>query len=299
MNIPGKRLNNGNTMPMLGFGTLQIKDDPVCEFCVYEAIKAGIRVIDTAPAYFNERAVGRGIARAIADGLTTREELFVVTKLWIQDTPHDLVRPALEASLKRLGLSWIDLYLIHQPYGRYLEAWPVMEELLREGLLRNIGVCNFSEAKLDELMSVATVVPAVDQIEIHPFFLHRELVRSLEKRDICAMAWGPLFEGQRDIFRNPMLSAIGSHHGKSIAQVILRWHLQRGVPTIPKSVHPAFIRENTDIFDFSLTEAEMTRIESLDLGYSEIIDHSNPLTEKWLTEWKIHDEIPQTREVVL
>ncbi len=281
-------LNNGNRMPLQGFGTLQIKDAAVCEDCIYDAIKAGVRMIDTAPAYFNEEAVGKGIARAIADGLVMREDLFVVTKLWIQDTPKELVRDAVEDSMRKLQVDYIDLYLIHQPYGKYLESWPVMEELVKEGKLKNIGVCNFSESKLKKLQKIATVTPAVNQIEIHPYFLHKELREYMKEQGIAPMAWGPLFEGMRDIFHTTEFVEIGNRYGKSAAQVLLRWHLQRRVAAIPKSVHKEYIRENLDIYDFSLTEEELQSIESYDLGYSEIIDHKNPLTEKWLTEWKIH-----------
>ncbi|MDO4621066.1 MAG: aldo/keto reductase [Lachnospiraceae bacterium] len=289
MNKKDISLNNGNTMPLQGFGTLQIKDAVVCEKCIYEAIKAGVRMFDTAPAYFNEEAVGKGIARAIADGLVTREELFIVTKLWIQDTPKELVRTAVEESMKRLQVGYLDLYLIHQPYGKYLESWPVLEQLVREGILRNIGVCNFSEEKLKELQEIASIQPAVNQIEIHPYFLHRELRAYMAEQGIVPMAWGPLSEGMRDIFHTAAFVEIGERYGKSVAQVLLRWHLQRKVAAIPKSVHEEYIRENLAIDDFELTEEEMQTIESYDLGYSEIIDHSNPLTEKWLTEWKIHD----------
>ncbi len=282
-------LNNGNKMPMQGFGTLQIKEADVCEECIYEAMKAGYRMFDTAPAYFNEEAVGKGIARAVSDGLVKREELFISTKLWIQDTPGDKVRDAVEESLRKLQVEYLDLYLIHQPYGSYLESWPVMESLVREGVLKNIGVCNFSENKLKELQNTAAIIPSVNQIEIHPYFLHKELREYMRKQNIASMAWGPLFEGQRNIFENEDFKLIGRKYGKSVAQVILRWHLQNGVPAIPKTVHMDYLKENLDIYDFELTEEEMKIIDKYDLGYSEIIDHNNPLTEKWLTEWKIHD----------
>ena len=282
-------LNNGNKMPMQGFGTLQIKDAEVCEKCVYEAIKAGVRMFDTAPAYFNEEAVGKGIAKAIAEGLVTREELFIVTKLWIQDTPKNMVRAAVMESMRKLQVQYLDLYLIHQPYGSYMESWPVMEQLVREGKLKNIGVCNFSKSKLEELQKTAEVKPAVNQIEIHPYYLHKDLREYMAEQNIAPMAWGPLSEGQRGIFENQDFRSIAQKYGKSVAQVILRWHLQRGVPAIPKSIHTEYIRENLDILDFEITEEEMNLIESYDMGYSEIIDHNNPLTEKWLTEWKIHE----------
>ena len=281
-------LNNGNKMPMQGFGTLQIKDAEVCEKCIYEAIKAGVRMFDTAPAYFNEEAVGKGIAKAIAEVLVTREELFIVTKLWIQDTPKNMVRAAVMESMRKLQVQYLDLYLIHQPYGSYMESWPVMEQLVREGKLKNIGVCNFSKSKLEELQKTAEVKPAVNQIEIHPYYLHKDLREYMAEQNIAPMAWGPLSEGQRGIFENQDFRSIAQKYGKSVAQVILRWHLQRGVPAIPKSIHTEYIRENLDILDFEITEEEMNLIESYDMGYSEIINHNNPLTEKWLTEWKIH-----------
>lgn len=289
MNTSYIQLNNGNTMPYQGFGTLQIKDETLCEEIIYEAIKIGVRMFDTAPAYFNEKAVGKGIQRAIQDGLVKREELFIVTKLWIQDTPRECVRQAVETSLSNLQVDYLDLYLIHQPYGKYLESWPVMEELVKEGKLKNIGVCNFSKERLQELEKIATILPAVNQIEIHPFFLHKELRAYMQTKGIVPMAWGSLSEGLRDIFHNEDFQTIGDRYGKSVAQVILRWHLQRGVVTIPKSVHLEYIKENFEIHDFSLTEEEMKQIEKYDLGYSEIIDHTSPLTEKWLTEWKLHE----------
>ena len=281
-------LNNGNKMPMQGFGTLQIKDAEVCEKCIYEAIKAGVRMFDTAPAYFNEEAVGKGIAKAIAEGLVTREELFIVTKLWIQDTPKNMVRAAVMESMRKLQVQYLDLYLIHQPYGSYMESWPVMEQLVREGKLKNIGVKKKTKSKLEELQKTAEVKPAVNQIEIHPYYLHKYLREYMAEQNIAPMAWGPLSEGQRGIFENQDFRSIAQKYGKSVAQVILRWHLQRGVPAIPKSIHTEYIRENLDILDFEITEEEMNLIESYDMGYSEIINHNNPLTEKWLTEWKIH-----------
>ncbi len=282
-------LNNGNKMPMQGFGTLQITDEKLCEQYVYDAIKEGIRMIDTAPAYFNEAAVGSGIARAIRDKIVTREELFVVTKLWIQDTPANLVRTAVESSMEKLQVDYIDLYLIHQPYGSYLEAWPVMEELSREGILKNIGVCNFYEEKLEELLSIAKIKPAVNQIEIHPYFLHEDLVDYMKKEGILPMAWGSLFEGQGDIFSNEKIAKIGEQYHKSTAQVILRWHLERKTPALFKTIQKGHLREDINIWDFALTTEEQAVISSFDQGYSQIIDHRSPRTKKWLSEWKIHD----------
>ncbi len=295
-NINMIQLNNGRTMPMQGFGTLLIKDPKLCEKCIYEAIRAGIRMIDTAPSYFNEEAVGNGIRKAVQDGIVKREELFVVTKLWIQDTPKDRVRRAVEQSLKKLQLEYIDLFLVHQPYGSYPEAWPVLEELVREDVIKSIGVCNFSEEKLKELMEIASIPPAVNQIEIHPYFLQKDLTEYMKQHGITPMAWGSLCEGMRDIFRNPKIAAIGSKYNKTAAQVILRWHLQRNIPALFKTIREDHLLEDTAIFDFELSLEDMEVISSFDMGYSEIIDYANPQTEKWLTGWDIYKTVNKEAE---
>ncbi len=282
------QLNDGNKMPIQGIGTLLIKDEDLCEKCIYDAIQSGIRMIDTAPSYFNEAAVGNGIRKAIEDGIVTREELFVVTKLWIQDTQPDRVRWAVRQSLKKLQLEYIDLFLIHQPYGAYLKAWPILEEMVREGCIKSIGVSNFSERKLRELLSIAEIRPVVNQIEIHPFFMHRELTEYLQTEQIVPMAWGSLSEGMRNIFENPRIVQIGKKYQKTAAQVILRWHWERGVPALFKTVNKDHLLEDISIYDFELSKEDRDAIESLDLGYSEIIDYNNPQTEKWLTGWDIY-----------
>ncbi len=284
------QLNNGNWVPMQGFGTLMITDQEVCESCIYKAIKSGVRMIDTAPSYFNEEAVGKGIKRAIDDGVVTRKELFVITKLWIQDTDPERVRMAVENSLDKLKMDYIDLFLVHQPYGQYLEAWPILEEMVEEDIIKNIGVSNFSIEKIEEIMRIAKIPPVINQIEIHPYFLHRKLTDELKKYNILPMAWGSLCEGLMDIFQNPNIIEIGNKYGKSSAQVILRWHLERGIPALFKTINAEHMDDDIDIYDFNLSDEDKKIIESLDIGYSEIIDYKNPQTEKWLTGWNIYQD---------
>ncbi len=275
-------LNNGNQMPMVGFGTLQIKDEKQCKECVYEAIRMGYRMIDTSPAYFNEEAIGEGIHQAIEEVIVKREDLFITTKLWISDAEDGKVFDAIEKSLMKLKLEYIDLYLIHHPYGNYVSAWKQMEDLVNIGIIKNIGVCNFHIKQLEEILDVCSIVPAVNQIEIHPYYLHRNLLEYMKQYQITPVAWAPLFEGQGDIFQNETLLTIAEKYHKTTAQVILRWHYEKGVPTIPKTVHPCYMKENIEICDFELSEEDKQQIESLDLGYSQIVDYENPMTEKWL-----------------
>lgn len=283
------RLNNGYLMPLIGFGTLHIKDEKVCEECIYEAIRAGYRMIDTAAAYDNETAIGRGIARAIADKLITRDELFLVTKLWIQDANESAARAAALASMKNLQVDYLDLYLIHQPYGDYYGAWRAMEKMVAEGLISSIGVCNFSGAKLVDLILGSSIKPAVNQIEIHPFFLHENESRVMKEYEVTPIAWGPLSEGQRNIFHLPLIENIGKKYNKTSAQVILRWEIQKGISVIPKTVQKSHLHENIDIWDFVLSEEDISKIETLNIGHSEIIDHNSAYTAKWLNQWKIHE----------
>lgn len=282
------KLNNGINMPMLGYGTLQITNDQLCEQCIYEAIRAGYRMFDTAAAYHNEEAIGRAIAKAIKDKLVKREELFLITKLWIQDAGLNKTRRAVEESMRKLQVDYLDLYLIHQPLGDYYGAWRVMEQMLEEGAFRSIGVCNFSKEKLVDLCINSKVIPAVNQIEIHPFYIHDEELKVMKEFNIAAQAWAPLSEGQRDIFNIKILKDIGDKYGKSTAQVILRWHIQRGISAIPRTVQMDHLHENIDIWDFELSDLDIKQIESLNIGCSEIIDHNNPCTAKWLNQWKIH-----------
>ncbi|WP_196000434.1 aldo/keto reductase [Clostridium sp. 1001271B_151109_B4] len=282
------KLNNGINMPMLGYGTLQITNDKLCEQYIYQAIRAGYRMFDTAAAYHNEEAIGRAIARAIRDKLVKREELFLITKLWIQDAGLNKTRRAVEESMRKLQVEYLDLYLIHQPFGDYYGAWRVMEQMLEEGVLRSIGVCNFSKEKLVDLCINSKVIPAVNQIEIHPFYIHDEELKVMKEFNIAAQAWAPLSEGQRDIFNIKILKDIGDKYGKSTAQVILRWHIQRGISAIPRTVQMNHLHENIDIWDFELSDLDIKQIESLNIGCSEIIDLSGPCTAKWLNQWKIH-----------
>jgi 2,5-diketo-D-gluconate reductase A len=270
--IPTVTLNNGVEMPILGFGVFQIPADDT-EQTVLHAFEAGYRALDTAASYGNEEAVGRAIA---ASGMP-RDELFITTKLWVQKQPgEDSARQAFETSLQRLGLDHVDLYLIHQPLGDYYSAWRAMQDLNREGLARAIGVANFYPDRLVDLVEHNEITPAVNQIETHPFFQRTADQELMREHAIQIESWGPFAEGRNDLFTNPLLSEIGTAHGKSVGQVVLRWLTQRGVIVIPKSVRPERMRENIDIFDFQLTDEEMTRIAGLDTGASLFFDHRDP-----------------------
>ena len=266
--IPDVTLNNGVEMPILGFGVFQIPDDET-EQAVSDALAAGYRALDTAASYGNEEAVGR----AIANSGIPRSELFVTTKLWIQDAGEQQARGGFERSLERLGLDHLDLYLIHQPFGDYYGSWRAMQELQREGLARAIGVSNFYPDRLVDLADHNEIVPAVNQIETHPFFQRQADQALMLERGIQIESWGPFAEGRNDLFSNPTLSGIGAAHGKSVAQVVLRWLVQRGVVVIPKSVRPDRMRENLDIFDFELTHEQLAAVAALDTGSSLFFDH--------------------------
>lgn len=276
-------------MPCLGYGTLHITDELLCEKCIYEAIKYGYRMFDTAAAYKNEEAIGRAISRAIKEKLVKREELFIITKLWIQDAGLNKTRNAALESMKRLQVDYLDMYLIHQPFGDYYGAWRDMENMVYEGIIKSIGVCNFSKEKIVDLCLNTKIKPAINQIEIHPFYMHDEEIKVMKEYNIAAQAWGPLSEGQGDIFHNTILKEIGEKYKKSTAQIILRWHIERGISAIPKTVQKTHMIENIDIWDFKLSEDDMKRIQTLNIGYSEIIDHNSACTSKWLNEWEIHD----------
>ena len=278
------KLNNGLEMPLEGFGVFQVPDPAVCEQAVLDAIASGYRLIDTAAAYMNEEAVGKAIAKC---GVP-REELFITTKLWVQDASYEGARAAIETSLRKLGLSYIDLYLIHQPMGDYYGAWRAMERLYREGAVRAVGVSNFTPERLVDLCMNQEIKPMVNQIEIHPFFQQNTALRVMEDYGVIPQAWGPFSEAQKDIFNHRALAKIAGRHGKTTAQVILRWHLQRNIPTIPKTVHRERMAENLDVFDFELTEKEMERIAGMDIGHSEIIDHHCFCTARQLNSVKIH-----------
>lgn len=275
---PTVTLNNGVQMPIIGFGVFQIPAEQTQQ-AVEQALAAGYRHLDTAASYGNEEAVGQAIK---ASGVP-REELFVTTKLWIQAHPgEDVVKRAFEASLRRLGLERLDLYLIHQPFGDYYGAWRAMQDLHREGVVRAIGVSNFHGDRLVDLIERNEIAPAVDQVETHPFharFADQELMR---ERGVQIESWGPFAEGKNDLFTNPSLAAIGEAHGKSAAQVVLRWLTQREVVVIPKSVRPERMAQNLDIFDFELTDEQMAQIATLDTGASLFFDHRDPAMVSWL-----------------
>ncbi|RAS77281.1 aldo/keto reductase [Priestia endophytica] len=253
-------LNNGVEMPILGFGVFQINDAKECEQCVYDALMAGYRLIDTAAAYQNEEAVGRAIKRS---GIP-REEIFVTTKLWIQDAGYESTKKAFARSLERLQLDYLDLYLIHQPYGDVYGSWRAMEELYREGKIKAIGVSNFQMDRLLDLMMHNEVVPAVNQVENHPFFQQIESAEFMKEHHVQIESWGPLAEGKLNIFQNEVLVSIAEKYNKSVAQIVLRWLTQREVVVIPKSVRRERIIENFNIFDFELTQEDMEKITTLD-----------------------------------
>jgi 2,5-diketo-D-gluconate reductase A len=269
--IPTITLNNGVEMPILGFGVFQIPAGET-EQVVVEAIAAGYRALDTAASYGNEEAVGRGIT---ASGIS-RDELFVTTKLWVEHQGEEKARRAFEASLGKLGLDYLDLYLIHQPFGDYYGSWRAMEKLNQEGLARAVGVSNFYPDRLVDLIEHNQVTPAVAQVETHPFFQRVDYHELMRERGVQIESWGPFAEGRNDLFTNQTLVDIGAAHGKSVAQVVLRWLIQREVVVIPKSVRVERMRENLDVFDFELTDDEMTRIATLDTGESLFFDHRDP-----------------------
>ena len=278
-------LRNGVTMPLEGFGVFQVPDAAVCQQAVSEALETGYRLIDTAAAYFNEEAVGAALKNC---GIP-REELFITTKLWIQDAGYESAKAAFQTSLDKLGLEYLDLYLIHQPMNDYYGAWRAMEELYEEGKVRAIGVCNFYPDRITDLCLNARIAPMVNQVELHPFFAQDAALENMRELGVQPEAWGPLAEGKHGIFTHPVLAEIGQKYGKTAAQVALRWNAQRGVVVIPKSTHKERMEENLDIWDFSLTEEDRNAIAALDLGHSEIIDHSAAQTAKFLNGWKIHD----------
>ena len=278
-------LNNGVQMPLEGFGVFQVPEAAVCEQAVSDALEVGYRLIDTAAAYFNEEAVGAAIKKSSIP----REELFITTKLWIQDASYEGAKAAFQTSLDKLGLDYIDLYLIHQPMSDYYGAWRAMEELYEAGKIRAIGVCNFYPERLADLCANAKVMPAVNQVELHPFFAQAGALETMKEYAVQPEAWGPLAEGKHNIFTHPVLTEIGGKYGKTAAQVALRWNAQRGVVIIPKSTHKERMEENMDIWDFSLSDEDMAAISKLDLGHSEIIDHTSAETAKFLNSWKIHD----------
>ena len=278
-------LNNGIKMPLEGFGVFQVPDPAVCEQAVLDAIESGYRLIDTAAAYMNEEAVGKAVKKC---GVP-REELFIATKLWVQDASYEGAKKAIETSLEKLGLEYIDLYLIHQPMGDYIGAYRAMEEAYKVGGLKAIGVCNFYPERLADFCETVDIMPAVNQVELHPFFQQQKALDIMKEYGVVPEAWGPFAEGKYGIFTHPVLSKIGEKYGKSAAQVALRWNVQRGVVVIPKSVHKERMEQNMDIWDFTLSDEDMAEIAGLDTGHSEIVNHYDPAFVRMLHSMKIHD----------
>ena len=277
------KLNNGVEIPILGFGVFQVTDLAECERSVLDAINSGYRLIDTAQSYGNEEAVGR----AIKNSSVPREELFITTKLWIQDKGYEGTKQAFESSLSKLQLDYLDLYLIHQPFGDVYGEWRAMEDLYKEGKVRAIGVSNFHPDRLTDLIVHNEVVPAVNQIETHPFHQQMDAQSFLIENNVQIESWGPFAEGKNDIFSNELLLSIAAKHNKSVAQVILRWLTQRGVVAIPKSVRKERMEENINIFDFQLSTEDMDAIKTLDTKASSFFDHRDPAMVKWLGERKL------------
>lgn len=265
-------LNNGVQMPMEGFGVFQVTDQAVCEQAVADAISVGYRLIDTASAYENESAVGAAIAKSAVP----REDLFVTTKAYIHEMGYEKTKAAFERSLSNLGLDYLDLYLIHQPFGDYYGAWRAMEELYREGRIRAIGVSNFHSDRIIDLCFNAEVIPAVNQFEHHPFYQRDDEIEIMREYGIHPEAWAPFAEGMNGMFTNPVLAEIAAAHNRSVAQVILRWDVQKGIVVIPKSVHRNRMEENLNIWDFELTDDEMEKIRALDLGRPQMLDTRKP-----------------------
>lgn len=277
-------LNNGLEMPVLGFGVFQIPDYKECEKTVIDALETGYRMLDTAASYLNEEAVGSGIKQS---GIP-REDLFVTTKLWLEDAGFEKTKKAFEKSLKKLQLDYLDLYLIHQPYGDVHGAWRAMEDLYKEGRIKAIGISNFHPDRVMDLMIHNEVPPAVNQIETHPFCQQIEAHKFLSENNIQIESWGPFAEGRNNLFTNEMLQAIGDKYEKSIAQVVLRWLIQRGVVAIPKSVRKERMAENMNVFDFTLSPEEIEKITTLDQATSSFFDHRDPAMVKWLGERKLN-----------
>lgn len=277
------KLNNRVEMPLLGFGVFQVTDLNECERSVYEAIQVGYRLIDTAASYLNEEAVGKAIKRS---GVV-RGELFITTKLWIQDAGYEKTKRAFDRSLKKLQLDYLDLYLIHQPYNDVYGSWRAMEELYLEGRVRAIGVSNFPSDRVMDLISFNQIVPAVNQIETHPYHQQIDTQKFLQENGVQHESWGPFAEGKNDLFHNELLSSIGKRYNKSVAQVVLRWLTQRGVVAIPKSVRKERMEENFNIFDFELSTEDMHRIQTLDQKTTAFFDHRDPAIIKWFAGRKL------------
>ncbi|MGM0216862.1 aldo/keto reductase [Enterococcus sp. AZ109] len=276
------KLNNGVEVPILGFGTYQITDPQQAEQSVIEAIKAGYRHIDTAQSYLNEEAVGKGIAKGLAEAGVAREELFVTTKIWVENTSYDKAKGSVERSLDRLGLDYVDLLLLHQPYNDVYGAWRAMEELQEEGKVRAIGISNFAIDRAVDLAEFNKVTPQVNQIEINPFQQQTANIAALKEEGIAVEAWAPFAEGKNGIFQNEVLTEIGNKYGKSVAQVIVRWLVEQDVIVLTKSVNPDRMAQNMDVFDFSLSDEDKEKIATLNVGESQFFSHADPQMIKWM-----------------
>ncbi|XXN65334.1 aldo/keto reductase [Enterobacter ludwigii] len=277
------KLNNGLEMPLLGFGVFQMTDAAECERAVIDAIETGYRLIDTAASYQNETQVGN----AIKQSGVARDALFVTTKLWLQDTSYEGAKAQFERSLNRLQMDYVDLYLIHQPYGDVHGAWRAMEELQATGKIKAIGVSNFQPDRLADLIAFNKVVPAVNQVEVNPFNQQLHAVPWMKSRNIQPEAWAPFAEGRNGLFQHPVLTAIGEKYGKSVGQVVLRWIFQRGIVSLAKSVRKARMAENINVLDFELSDAEMLQITALDSATSAFFSHRDPAMVEWLTGRKL------------
>lgn len=279
------KLNNGLEMPILGFGVFQIPDEKECEQAVLDAIETGYRLIDTAASYQNEKAVGNSIKKS---GVP-REELFITTKLWAQDMGYERTKLAFQKSLDKLQLNYLDLYLVHQPYGDVFGSWKAMQELYEEGKIKAIGVANFHSDRLIDLIVNSGFSPAINQIETHPFQQQIEAHKFMVDNNVQIQSWGPFAEGKNEIFKNEILKIIAEKYNKSVAQVILRWLIQRNIVAIPKSVRKERMVENFNIFDFKLSEDDMQSITKLDTKSSMFFDHRDPKMVRWISERKLND----------
>ena len=276
-------LNNGTTMPILGFGVFQIPDPSECERSVIDAVNAGYRLIDTAASYMNEAAVGKGVRNS---GVA-RQDLFITSKLWVQDTGYVNTQNAIEQSLQRLQLDYLDLFLIHQPFGDVHGSWRAMQDAYRAGKLRAIGVSNFQPDRLMDLIAFIEIAPAVNQIEVNPFHQQAGSVAFMQEHGVQAQAWAPFAEGRNHLFQNQVLLAIAAKHGKSVGQVVLRYLVLRGIAVLAKTVRPERMSENLAVFDFNLDEADMAAIATLETGASSFFSHRDPAIVKWMSERKL------------
>ena len=283
-------LNNGLKMPIVGFGVFRVPDKKECEESVYQAIKAGYRLIDTAASYTNEDAVGAGVKRAIEEGVCTRKDLFITSKMWVQDMKnYETAKKAIDASIEKSGLGYLDLYLLHQAMGDYFSAWRAMEDAYKEGKGKAIGVSNFYAHVLVNFVNTVEIKPMVNQVELHPYYTQEKAIETMKYYDVIPEAWAPLGGGRYNPFEDEMLKGIAAKYNKSVGQVLLRWNVQRGV-VVPKSTHVERIKENIDIFDFELNEEEMKQISSLDMGYSgSRAKHFEPDFVRMVLNNKIHD----------